>query len=94
VPLDELPVADIERGALSSDAPTPDRLAGSIEIRSGLSRALNLLEPILREAFHLRVIEELSYDEIAQVTAVPINTVKTRIFRAREQLQRLLVEYR
>jgi DNA-directed RNA polymerase specialized sigma24 family protein len=36
----------------------------------------------------------MSYEEIARITKVPINTVKTRIFRARERLQLLLAEHR
>ena len=79
---------------LASDAPLPDRMAGSAEARSAVGRALDALDPVLREAFILRELEDLSYDEIAKITAVPINTVKTRIFRARERLQLLLADHR
>jgi RNA polymerase sigma-70 factor (ECF subfamily) len=92
VGLDQIPPEEL--GALQSDTPAPDRMAGSSEILSAVERALGTLDPVLREAFHLRVREEMSYEEIAQVTGVPINTVKTRIFRARERLQQLLVEHR
>lgn len=44
----------------------------------------------LRTALRLRVSEELSYEEIAVRTAAPINTVSTRIFKARSLLSRLL----
>jgi len=47
-----------------------------------------LPEP-LRTAFRLRLSEELSYEEIAAVTKAPVNTVATRIFKARALLARL-----
>jgi RNA polymerase sigma-70 factor, ECF subfamily len=47
-----------------------------------------LPEP-LRTAFRLRLSEELSYEEIATVTKAPVNTVATRIFKARALLARL-----
>jgi len=92
--LDQIPQREMEGGALNSEIPSPDRVAGSAEIRSALDHALATLDPVLREAFHLRVVEEMSYDDIARVTGVPMNTVKTRIFRARERLQKQLVEHR
>jgi DNA-directed RNA polymerase specialized sigma24 family protein len=48
-----------------------------------------LPEP-LRTAFRLRLSDELSYEEIAAVTKAPVNTVATRIFKARALLARLL----
>jgi RNA polymerase sigma-70 factor (ECF subfamily) len=47
-----------------------------------------LPEP-LRTAFRLRLSDELSYEEIASVTKAPVNTVATRIFKARALLARL-----
>ena len=47
-----------------------------------------LPEP-LRTAFRLRLSDELSYEEIAAVTKAPVNTVATRIFKARALLARL-----
>jgi RNA polymerase sigma-70 factor (ECF subfamily) len=40
----------------------------------------------LRNAISLREIEGLSYEEIAEVMACPIGTVRSRIFRAREAI--------
>jgi len=45
------------------------------------------LRPEFREAFVLRELEGLSYKEIAEVTAVPIGTVMSRLSRARRELQ-------
>jgi RNA polymerase sigma-70 factor (ECF subfamily) len=49
----------------------------------------SLLPEPLRTAFRLRLAEELSYEEIAAVTKAPVNTVATRIFKARALLSKL-----
>ena len=53
-------------------------------------RAIDRLDDECRLAIHLRAIENLSYAEIAQVTAASEGTVATRIRRARRELKRLL----
>jgi RNA polymerase sigma-70 factor (ECF subfamily) len=94
IDLDDIPRRDIERGALNSPELPADRVIAGNEVRSALDRALDTLDPQLREAFHLGVVAEMSYDDIARITGAPLNTVKTRIFRARERLRQLLVEHR
>ena len=54
--------------------------------RARLDRALAALPLELRECLVLRELEELSYKEIAQVSGVPIGTVMSRLFRARQAL--------
>ena len=44
-----------------------------------------------RELIVLRHSHDLSYDEIAEVTGLPLGTVKNRLFRAREAMRDLLV---
>lgn len=44
----------------------------------------------LRTAISLREFDGLSYDEIAQVMACPVGTVRSRIFRAREAIDKRL----
>jgi RNA polymerase sigma-70 factor, ECF subfamily len=56
--------------------------------------ALRDLLPEFREAFLLREVEELSYKEIAGITAVPIGTVMSRLYRARAQLRKRLGGWR
>jgi RNA polymerase sigma-70 factor, ECF subfamily len=53
-------------------------------------RAVEKLDPIDREILLLREFEQLSYAEIADLLQLPINTVRSRLFRARTALRNLL----
>jgi len=53
---------------------------------------VQLLPPAYRELIVLRHSQDLSYDEIAEVTGLPLGTVKNRLFRAREAMRDLLVQ--
>jgi len=55
-----------------------------------IREALAKLEPNEREILMLREYEQLSYDEIAGLLRVPVNTVRTRLFRARMSLRAML----
>lgn len=55
-----------------------------------IEQALAGLNPIFRSAVVLRDIEDLSYEEIAQVLQVSLGTVKSRILRGREALREAL----
>jgi len=55
-----------------------------------LREAIGKLEGMDREMVMLREYEELSYQEIAEVLRIPVNTVRSRLFRARRSLQELL----
>jgi len=61
--------------------------------RKAIVRAIDSLPVDQRMTIILREIEELSYEEIAQVTKVPIGTVMSRIFDARRRLQVKLGEF-
>ena len=54
-------------------------------------QALQELDPIDREVLMLREYEQLSYQEIADLQTLPINTVRSRLFRARLALREALV---
>lgn len=56
-------------------------------------KAIDALGDEFRETVVLSDIEGLSYAEIAQITGVPVGTVKSRLFRGRQALQRRLYEY-
>jgi RNA polymerase sigma-70 factor (ECF subfamily) len=53
-------------------------------------RAVEQLDPAHREVLMLREYEELGYDEIASLLRIPLNTVRSRLFRARMELKSLL----
>ena len=55
-----------------------------------LREAVGKLDGLDREMMMLREYEELSYQEIAAVLDIPVNTVRSRLFRARRSLQELL----
>jgi RNA polymerase sigma-70 factor (ECF subfamily) len=59
-----------------------------------VQRALAALPPDQREAFLLRHLEDLSYDEIARITGAGLSALRMRVKRAREKLAQLLEEYR
>jgi RNA polymerase sigma-70 factor (ECF subfamily) len=77
-----------------SEEPGADRASAGAGLRKALERAMAELEPSFREAILLREVEDLSYEEIARVTGVSVNTVKTRIYRARAKLRQRLEELR
>jgi RNA polymerase sigma-70 factor, ECF subfamily len=64
----------------------------SREAARALERAIAELRPAYREILLLRFAEELSYDEIAEITGAPLGTVKVHLFRARRELARRMAE--
>jgi RNA polymerase sigma-70 factor (ECF subfamily) len=59
-----------------------------------LNQMISELPPQFREVVILRELEELSYKEIADIAAIPIGTVMSRLARARKALQRAWLERR
>jgi RNA polymerase sigma-70 factor, ECF subfamily len=72
-------------------APTPERAAAGAELRQAVARALAALAPEYREAFLLREMEGLDYEELATMLRCPVGTVKSRLNRARAALRQSLV---
>ena len=60
--------------------------------REEIQNALNRLTPEHREAFVLKHVEDLSYEEMAEITGAGISALKMRVKRACEQLQGFLEE--
>lgn len=58
--------------------------------RARIDAALQRIDPDRREAFLLKHLEELSYEEMAELTGASVPALKMRVMRAREDLQRLL----
>ena len=72
------------------ESATPERLLLTDEIANTIRQALEALPEDLRTAITLRELEGLSYEEIAEAMDCPIGTVRSRIFRAREAVDREL----
>jgi RNA polymerase sigma-70 factor (ECF subfamily) len=66
------------------DINTPESVLASKQIARTVNAAMDALPFDLRTAIALREIEGLSYEEISEIMACPIGTVRSRIFRARE----------
>ena len=56
------------------------------ELLAAIEQALDTMPPPLRSVLSLRLIDDLSYTDIAEIEAIPVNTVRTRLWRARSQL--------
>jgi RNA polymerase sigma-70 factor (ECF subfamily) len=75
----------------ASKSLTPEQETERGERRAEIEEVVRQLAPAYRELIVLRHSHDLSYDEIAEVTGLPLGTVKNRIFRAREAMRELLV---
>jgi RNA polymerase sigma-70 factor (ECF subfamily) len=73
-----------------SHVDTPEGLALTDEIRETVQEAIEDLPQDLRTAILLREVEGMSYEEIAEAMECPIGTVRSRIFRAREAIDKRL----
>jgi RNA polymerase sigma-70 factor, ECF subfamily len=83
-----------ERGALVGDrrasamaVARPDDMVSGKQVEHIVQAAILELEPTFRECLVLRDVEELTYEQIEEITGLPIGTVKSRIHRARTQLR-------
>lgn len=93
-PLDyEVELSESEQSAVENRMrhnDTPEAAALSEEIHQTVNHAVEQLPEDLRTAIILREVEGLSYEEIAEAMDCPVGTVRSRIFRAREAIDRSL----
>ena len=92
-PGDDVDIDDAEQfesGLRLRDNDTPERELMRHEMEQTVMRAVEALPEELRLAITLREVDGLSYEEIAEVMACPIGTVRSRIFRAREAIDEQL----
>ena len=80
----ELPVMSLR--------PSPEQESEREERRAEIERVVRLLPAVYKELIILRHQHDLSYDEIAEVTNLPLGTVKNRLFRAREMMRQQFVD--
>ena len=81
---------DVSEIELPDETYRPDVQADSNIKFKIIQDALMKIKPIYRELIILRDIEDLPYEEIAEITGLKLGTVKSRINRGRLQLQELL----
>lgn len=79
---------------LADDKPGPVEQQEQVELARYLARLIADLPENYRSVILLRHGHDLSYQEIAETLGVPVSTVKTRLFRAREALRQKLVAER
>ena len=70
--------------------PGPEQQAMTNETKIELARAMEQLSPEHREILQLRVVEDLQYEQIADILGVRVGTVKSRLARARLALRKIL----
>src|SRR5262245_51995922 len=68
-------------------ATTGPTVEHDVELRDALQRALDGLDPALREAFLLKCGEGLEYEEIAAMTGAGVSALKMRVKRARDTMR-------
>ncbi len=79
---------------VADDSATPEEELLLKEERSEIARAMASLDEEQRQILSLRVINDLSYTEIAEILDIKEGTVKSRLARARENLRKKLLQIR
>jgi RNA polymerase sigma-70 factor (ECF subfamily) len=79
-------------GAVLADESVEDPLAGAErrDLARSLERAISLLRPEYRQAVLMFYAHGASYQEICEVTGLPLGTVKTNLHRARKELAQVM----
>lgn len=84
---------DEELGLDTPDtAPSPHQAAEGKELQQAVADGLRLLSDDHRHVLVLREVQQMSYEEIAQVLSMDIGTVKSRLSRARNSLRKILLK--
>ncbi len=77
---------------IESRVPSPELDHERREWRTEIDAVVRCLPAAYRDLILLRHSRDLSYDEIAEVTGLPLGTVKNRLFRAREMMRELFIQ--
>ena len=88
----DLDIADAERFEDNKlyEVNTPEQVLHKQQIEHVIFETINQLPESLKVAVTLREFEGLSYEEIAEIMECPVGTVRSRIFRARDAIDRVL----
>lgn len=76
---------------IESYTPSPEQEHERGEWRNEIDEVVKCLPAAYRDLIILRHSKDLSYDEIAEITSLPLGTVKNRLFRAREMMRELFI---
>ncbi len=77
-----------EGGGALRDIESPESALYGAELKAVVERAIQELPDDLRTAVTLREFDGLSYEDIAEIMSCPVGTVRSRIFRAREAIDK------
>jgi RNA polymerase sigma-70 factor (ECF subfamily) len=79
-------------GSALRDINSPENVLFGAELKAVVERALSALPDDLKTAVTLREFDGLSYEDIAEIMECPVGTVRSRIFRAREAIDKQVKE--
>jgi RNA polymerase sigma-70 factor (ECF subfamily) len=86
----EAAMADMGRSPIQSHIDAPDVLLEAAELEGLMQQAIWTLDEEHRLLIVLRDVEELSYEEIGEVSGLPEGTIKSRLHRARMSIKEFL----
>ncbi|WP_370981495.1 RNA polymerase sigma factor RpoE [Agaribacterium sp. ZY112] len=95
------PASDVDAGEAEAysggdvlhDNASPEQQIARDQLEQAVFTAIKALPEELRAAVSLRELDGLSYEEIADVMSCPVGTVRSRIFRARDAIEKHIAEY-
>jgi RNA polymerase sigma-70 factor (ECF subfamily) len=81
---------EINLDVISDPKKSPDREYETNQMRSEILKVMNELKPKYRSILHLHYFEDMQYEEISNLTGLPLGTVKSHLYRARDQVKKAL----
>ncbi len=91
-PDNNLPLDSRHTNSAQATAPTPEESIINAQQRAQIERYIATLPEDYRQLFIMRFVEEYTYEEIAETLQMKLGTVKTRIFRVRAMMCKLITE--
>ncbi len=93
VDVDSEEFASIDTQGTLTSRDTPDRIIESQELQQVILRAMNELPEELRQAITLREVDGMSYEDMSVILQIPVGTVRSRIFRARQFIEERMSKF-
>lgn len=85
------PDSETTSESIGDDTPMPWEQLEQAELRARLAAAMDALPTRYQLVINLKYVEDFSYEEIAQTLDMPLNTVRTHLRRAKQELRQTLV---